>query len=48
MESYCPNLKNKNFIIVKNIVGKHSMSANEWEPKKNVEKGAYGLESTLS
>lgn len=48
MESYCPDIKKKSNIIVKNYLTKHSMESSEWEKKSAVDKQSYGLESSYS
>ena len=48
LESYCPNATNKQNIIVKDYLTKHSMESNEWDKKSAVDKQSYGVESSYS
>lgn len=40
----CPNVLEKNSIVVKSYITKHSMELNEWKTKNNVSSKSYGLE----
>lgn len=47
MESYCPDAKRKENIVIKDYLTKHSMESSEWEKKKAVDKQSYGLEGSF-
>lgn len=47
MESYCPDVKKKDNIIIKDYLTKHSMESSEWEKKRAVDKQSYGLEGSF-
>lgn len=46
MESYCPDVKKKENIVIKDYLTKHSMESSEWEKKRAVDKQSYGIESS--
>lgn len=47
MESYCPDVKKKENIVIKDYLTKHSMESSEWEKKRAVDKQSYGIESSF-
>ena len=48
MESYCPDIKHKDHIIIKEYLTKHSMQSSEWEKKRAVDKQSYGLQTSFN
>ena len=43
MESYCPDVKKKENIGIKDDLTKQSLESSEWEKKRAVDKQSYGL-----
>lgn len=45
VKGYCPNMENRQKLVVKDYYTKHSMDTKEWESKTNVARNNYGVQS---
>lgn len=45
LKGYCPDIKSKLRIVVKEYSTRHGMEVKEWVPKENISKKGYGIQA---